>query len=79
MDEFSKTRAGMRFLNVDLPGIAKQLERIAEGLEKKNQIEEKRLLLEHKKYLREGRLLRENDIDTDSTNTDFRDLPQDEK
>jgi hypothetical protein len=60
MDEFSRTRAGMKFLNVDLPAIAKQLERIAEGLDKKNQIEEKRLMLEHKKYIREGRLLKEN-------------------
>lgn len=62
MDEFSKTRSGMKFLNIDLPAIAKQLERIAEGLENKNQIDEKRLVLEHRKYMREGKLIRESKI-----------------
>lgn len=68
MDEFSKTRAGMKFLNIDLPAIAKQLERIAEGLENKNQIDEKRLVLEHRKYMREGKLIRENKINETEEN-----------
>ena len=73
MDEFSKTRSGMKLLNIDLPAIAKQLERIAEGLEKKNQLDEKRLVLEHRKYMREGKLLKGSqmdDIDTDSPISD---------
>jgi wyosine [tRNA(Phe)-imidazoG37] synthetase (radical SAM superfamily) len=72
MDEFSKTRSGMKLLNIDLPAIAKQLERIAEGLEKKNQIEEKRLVLEHRKYIREGKLLKGSQMDDiDDTSDQF--------
>jgi hypothetical protein len=78
MDEFSKTRSGMKLLNIDLPAIAKQLERIAEGLEKKNQLDEKRLVLEHRKHIREGKLIKGNQS-WDEDITDFRDLPQDEK
>lgn len=63
MDEFSKTRSGMKLLNIDLPAIAKQLERIAEGLEKKNQLDEKRLVLEHRKRIREGKLLKGSQMD----------------
>jgi wyosine [tRNA(Phe)-imidazoG37] synthetase (radical SAM superfamily) len=63
----------MKLLNIDLPAIAKQLERIAEGLEKKNQLAEKRLVLEHRKYMREGKLLKGSqmdDIDIDSPISD---------
>lgn len=65
MDEFSKTRSGMKLLNIDLPAIAKQLERIAEGLEKKNQLDEKRLVLEHRKYMKEAKLLKGTQMDSD--------------
>ena len=68
MDEFSKTRSGMKLLNIDLPAIAKQLERI----EKKNQLEEKRLVLEHRKYIREGKLLKGSQMDDiDDTSDQF--------
>jgi hypothetical protein len=55
MDDFSKTRRGTKFFDLDLPKIASQLERIAESLEKKNLIEEKRLLLEQRKFIKENR------------------------
>ena len=72
MDEFSKTRSGMKLLNIDLPAIAKQLERIAESLEKKNQLEEKRLVLEHRKHIREGKLLKGSQMDDiDDTSDQF--------
>jgi hypothetical protein len=55
MDDFAKTRRGQRFVDFDVPMIAEQLKRIADGLEKKNQIEEKRLVLEQKRYIKEYR------------------------
>jgi hypothetical protein len=73
MDEFSKTRSGMKLLNIDLPAIAKQLERIAEGLEKKNQLDEKRLVLEHRKYMREGKLLKGSQMDDIATDSPISD------
>lgn len=53
MEEFSKTRRGQKFFDLDLPKISSQLERIADALEKKNIIEEKRLILEKKKIKKE--------------------------
>jgi hypothetical protein len=55
MDDFSRTRRGTKFFDLDLPRIASQLERIAEAMERKNLIEEKRLLLEQKKYIKENK------------------------
>lgn len=49
MDEFYKTRRGQKYLDNDIPLIAEQLKRIADSLEKKNKLEEKRLILEQKK------------------------------
>lgn len=57
MDDFAKTRRGQRFVDFDIPMIAEQLKRIADGLENKNKIEEKRLILEQKRYNKEFRNL----------------------
>lgn len=51
MDEFSRTRRGQKLFDFDLPNIAEQLQRIAAALEKKNLIEERRLMLEKKKFI----------------------------
>ena len=52
MDDFFKSRRGSKFFDLDLPNIASQLERIAEAMERKNMIEEKRLLLEQRIHRR---------------------------
>ena len=55
MDDFSKTRRGTKFFDLDLPKIASQLERIAEAMERKNILEEKRFLFEQKRFVKENR------------------------
>ena len=74
MDDFAKTRRGQRFVDFDIPMIAEQLKRIADGLENKNKIEEKRLILEQKRYNKEFR-----NLNSDSESTDFRDQLSSEK
>ena len=73
MDDFAKTRRGQRFVDFDIPMIAEQLKRIADGLENKNKIEEKRLILEQKRYNKEFRNLNSPE------STDFRDQSISEK
>jgi hypothetical protein len=73
MDDFAKTRRGQRFVDFDIPMIAEQLKRIADGLESKNKIEEKRLILEQKRYNKEFRNLNSTE------STDFRDQSISEK
>jgi hypothetical protein len=73
MDDFEKTRRGQRFVDFDIPMIAEQLKRIADGLESKNKIEEKRLILEQKRYNKEFRNLNSTE------STDFRDQSISEK
>lgn len=48
MEDFAKSRRGMEFFDYNLPKIAAQLERIAIAMERKNSIEEKRLLIEQR-------------------------------
>jgi len=50
---FHSTRRGSKFYDFDIPKLTEQLERIANALEGKNKIEEKRLILEQKKLLKE--------------------------
>ena len=54
MEDFAKTRRGAEFFDYNLPKIAGQLERIANAMERKNTIEEKRLLLEQKQYKKDN-------------------------
>lgn len=63
MDDFSKSRRGTKFFDLDLPKIASQLERIAEAMERKNLIEEKRLLLEQKMFMKNKKEDSETDLD----------------
>jgi hypothetical protein len=51
--EFPSTRRGAKFYDFDIPKLTDQLERIANALESKNKIEEKRLVLEQKKLINE--------------------------
>ena len=67
MDDFSRTRRGTKFFDLDLPRIASQLERIAEAMERKNLIEEKRLLLEQKKYIKENKQSQQAETTEDGT------------
>ena len=53
--EFPSTRRGAKFYDFDIPKLTDQLERIANALESKNKIEEKRLVLEQKKLLKESK------------------------
>ena len=52
---FHSTRRGSKFYDFDIPKLTEQLERIANALEGKNKIEEKRLVLEQKKLLKESK------------------------
>ena len=52
--DFPSTRRGSKFYDFDIPKLTEQLERIANALEGKNKIEEKRLVLEQKKLLKES-------------------------
>ena len=52
--DFHSTRRGSKFYDFDIPKLTEQLERIANALEGKNKIEEKRLVLEQKKLLKES-------------------------
>jgi hypothetical protein len=54
MEDFAKSRRGTEFFDYNLPKIASQLERIADAMERKNSIEEKRLLMEQKQYRKEN-------------------------
>jgi hypothetical protein len=54
MEDFAKTRRGAEFFDYNLPKIAGQLERIANAMERKNAIEEKRLVLEQKQYKKDN-------------------------
>lgn len=54
MEDFAKSRRGAEFFDYNLPKIAAQLERIANSMERKNAIEEKRLLMEQKQYRKEN-------------------------
>ena len=51
---FHSTRRGSKFYDFDIPKLTEQLERIANALEGKNKIEEKRLVLEQKKLIKEN-------------------------
>ena len=53
--DFPSTRRGAKFYDFDIPKLTEQLERIANALEGKNKIEEKRLVLEQKKLLKESK------------------------
>ena len=53
MEDFSKSRRGMEFFDYNLPKIAAQLERIAIAMERKNSIEEKRLVMEQRQLRRD--------------------------
>lgn len=67
MEDFARTRRGSKFFELDIPKIAEQLERIAAQMERKNRIEEKRLILEQRKYNKENKIIDESDInDLDS-------------
>jgi|TARA_R110001632_G_scaffold140520_1_gene256529 hypothetical protein len=48
MSEFFRTQMGRKFYDADIPQLVKVLERIANQMEKKNKLEEKRFLLEEK-------------------------------
>jgi hypothetical protein len=54
MEDFAKSRRGAEFFDYNLPKIASQLERIANAMERKNAIEEKRLLMEQKQYRKDN-------------------------
>jgi hypothetical protein len=54
MEDFAKSRRGTEFFDYNLPKIASQLQRIADAMERKNAIEEKRLLMEQKQYRKEN-------------------------
>jgi hypothetical protein len=54
MDDFLKSRRGAEFFDYNLPKIASQLERIANAMERKNAIEEKRLLMEQKQFRKDN-------------------------
>jgi len=60
MEDFSRTRRGSKFFEMDIPKIAEQLERIASQMERKNRIEEKRLLLERAKYYKDNKIIDED-------------------
>jgi hypothetical protein len=53
MEEFAKTRAGKKFLELDLPNLITSLNKLSESINQKNAIEEKRLVIEQKRYLKE--------------------------
>jgi hypothetical protein len=55
MEDFAKTRAGKKFLEMDIPKLADALERLAEAMTESNKIEEKKLVLEQKRFLNEKR------------------------
>ena len=58
---FHSTRRGSKFYDFDIPKLTEQLERIANALEGKNKIEEKRLVLEQKKLNRRLRIKESKD------------------
>ena len=61
MEEFSKSRRGQKYFDVDLPKVAAQLERIANGIESQNKLEEQRQIFEKQKLLWEKKVfLNEN-------------------
>jgi hypothetical protein len=53
MLEFSKTRAGKKFIEHDIPSLVEALNKLASSLNESNKIEEKKLIIEHKRYLNE--------------------------
>lgn len=46
--EFFRTRMGQKFYEADVPRIAKSLERLAEAMEKQNELTERRIALDEK-------------------------------
>ena len=47
MVEFFMTHMGRRFIEGTMPGMAKQLERIADAMEKSNELKEQELKIEN--------------------------------
>ena len=48
MSEFFRTQMGRKLIDVDIPNLVNVLVRIANQLEKKNKLEEKKFVLEEK-------------------------------
>jgi hypothetical protein len=55
MENFATSRAGKKFLEMDIPKLADAIEKLAEAMTESNKIEEKKLVLEQKRFLNEKR------------------------
>lgn len=68
MLEFAKSRAGKKFLDLDIPKLTEAMENLASAINESNKIQEKKLLIEQKRLLNEKRTSLKNSEDADKIN-----------